>query len=394
MTTMMSMSDRKKIYYTKGIIIFILLSFFPVPFLLRNDFLSDVFFVWRIAAALLIVIILLLNEIRITKITFLILMFYFVLIIPTYINGGDLLGLIVESIFVFLFCMFVDQCIYQNRSKPFFEAIIIITEVLAYINLFSVVFFPEGLYFAYGDTNHYLLGNSNTFIRQLLPGVCIALIYSHMNYRKINLRTQLLLMSVFVSLLLTWSVTGIVAYLILFLYVLFLYKLKIPKWLNIKFFFLIYIILFLSIVVFRVHDIFAYIITNLMDKDLTLTGRTLIWDRAINYIEMAPIMGHGYEYENIFLSKMRTVSAHNYVYDLLYRGGIVHLLIHFLILFSLVINLNKFKNDKIAQILSFTLFSYFIMWLTEPFVNSGYLWMFLIFILAYRISDIRIKQTN
>lgn len=50
--------------------------------------------------------------------------------------------------------------------------------------------------------------------------------------------------------------------------------------------------LFLAAIVFTV---FADAVFGLMGRDATLTGRTEIWEIALDYIKLAPILGHGYQ---------------------------------------------------------------------------------------------------
>src|SRR5690606_21621300 len=97
---MIAINTERKIGFSKGIIIFILLSYLPVPYLLQSDIIYNFFNLWRIIAATLIIINVLLNKLKITKFIFLIFAFYFVLLLSTIRNNGDLFGIIEETIFV------------------------------------------------------------------------------------------------------------------------------------------------------------------------------------------------------------------------------------------------------------------------------------------------------
>lgn len=391
---MMIYNSENRIVFSKGLIILILISFVPVPYLLQYNIIYYLFNFLRVIAASLILVNIIMNKLKISKFLILIILFYVLLILSTFLNSLNLWGVIQESIFVILLCIFVDRCItHQKTRKDFFESIILIIEVLAYITLITVIFSPEGIYMN-GEfmENHHFLGNRNATIRTLFPGVSLSLIYSHIYYKRITLRTYSFAFVVFFTILIMGAVTSIIAFSIIIIFMLFIYRIKIPTWVNIRLFFIIYIVLFFLIVVLRVQNSLSFFIIDVLDRDITLTGRVQLWDRGWSYIKLSPVWGYGFENPTIVRSKFSASSAHNYTLDLLYRGGVFLLLIHLEIIRTCIKRLMENVNDKLVQIISFSFFSYFIMWLTEPFITSGFMLMFIIFLLAYRVNDIRLSD--
>lgn len=101
---------------------------------------------------------------------------------------------------------------------------------------------------------------------------------------------------------------------------------------------IIYVIAWFALIIFRLQYLFADLIQNVLHKDLTLSHRTIIWDKALELIYKKPIFGHGLaESYNVFSvyhdytggnnSVWTSMSGHNEILQLLYYGGIVLIVI-------------------------------------------------------------------
>lgn len=107
------------------------------------------------------------------------------------------------------------------------------------------------------------------------------------------------------------------------------------------------LILNILFVFLRVQEYFAYFITNILHKDLTLSFRTLIWDQAISAIEKKPFLGYGYEtYEGVALHCHGANHPHNYILTLLLRGGFIGFIAYCCILLYANVDLKKQQHDK------------------------------------------------
>lgn len=96
----------------------------------------------------------------------------------------------------------------------------------------------------------------------------------------------------------------------------------------------LYIIAWFALIIFRLQYLFSNFITNILHKDLTLSHRTIIWDRALELIRKKPIFGYGlsksydvfsvyHDYSGGNNSVWTSISGHNEILQLLYYGGIV-----------------------------------------------------------------------
>ena len=127
---------------------------------------------------------------------------------------------------------------------------------------------------------------------------------------------------------------------------------------------------------------------------MTFTGRTLIWDNVIVFIKTKLIIGYGREKNTLVASKLGNgefVDAHNTILDVLYKGGIVSLIIFFIMLILPVNELYKYRKSRITKLMAVILFSFFIMMNFEARQES--IGLYMVLISCYNISYI-LKANN
>ncbi|WP_423220497.1 O-antigen ligase family protein [Bifidobacterium imperatoris] len=97
---------------------------------------------------------------------------------------------------------------------------------------------------------------------------------------------------------------------------------------------------FLGIVVFRIQNIFSFLIVDVLHKSLTLSDRTYIWDSAIESILSHLILGTGITDSlsgNVHLKLsylVKDIFAHDLYLDYLLMGGVPALCIFICLLIS------------------------------------------------------------
>ena len=144
-------------------------------------------------------------------------------------------------------------------------------------------------------------------------------------------------------------------------------------------YFLLNIGMFFAIVIFRLQEMLSFIIVDILGKDLTLTGRTYIWDRAWYYIRKNPIFGYGVESYIYRGAKMRLpdaypagLHAHDRFIETIYRGGIILLVIYIIILLCSIQGISKHRDSVLSKVLALGIFVYMTGMLTE-FYKYSYL---------------------
>lgn len=153
---------------------------------------------------------------------------------------------------------------------------------------------------------------------------------------------------------------GIVVYPILY----FLFKEKTALYRPITFY-LGGLGLHVAIVIFRIQEIFSYIIEELLQRSLTLSGRTTIWDTALLYIMGQPIWGYGHSNIFSFSFAETEIPAHNQFLDIGIVCGILGIILFLVLLFMTFWQLRKYKDSVIARIICCSLLAYVIMSITE-----------------------------
>ena len=315
-------------------------------------------------------------------------LYYFILVFSTLINNGNKMQLFAEAL-VSLTTISIWNSLDKKEIKKYFGVLAFVIEVLTFLNLFIIIKFPDGLYYINYSRNYYLFDHVNVSIRYLLPGCCFTLIRIYMQSNKIDIRTKIYIFSVVLTLLLTWPVTAIIGMVVFLLGWKFMYFGKYAQslLLPIKTITTTAIVSFLLVAV-KIQNLFSNFIVNVLKRDITLTGRTIIWDTAIEYIKQQPLFGMGRLATEVRRDYLGVTSAHNQFLNFMFEGGIILMALIFIMVKEASKRVKECKNFNIVIVISATVLAYAVMWITEPFSYSGTSLMFLVWLFAYRSSQL------
>jgi O-antigen ligase len=376
--------------------LFLLFPFFKPSFFTTIPIINKIYNLFQILN-FLIIILFTLKERKISKINLLISGFIILLIISTIFNNGNLEEAIILGLKVISLCFLVDYGIKKN-TKEFLKAFELLLSLLIYINFISLFLYPSGMYvnLANGYKSNWFLGFKNSHVLYILPAVLISIINSNIEKEKLSLRTLILIIISFLSVLVVKSSTSIVAMIMLILFLMFKKIIKSHNF-NLKNYLIYYLIAFFSIIIFRIQNIFKFIIVDFLGKDLTFTGRIYIWDYVINRIKMKPIIGYGVEYKNYLFSieKYPYYYSHNAILEILKQTGLIGLTLMAIILITIIKKLNQYKSEIITKTISFVIFIYLIMMLMETYDFEYYFFLFpLCYNIEYLIKAKKEVKTN
>lgn len=236
--------------------------------------------------------------------------------------------------------------------------------ILVAINFTTILIYPNGLYETSLYSNNWFLQYDNLHIMVYFPAILVSLINNNLKNRKNSIITILLFLMISYSVFYCFSANTTFAYSVFIIYTIFGTLIDKSRIFNARSYFLAFIVMFLSIVVFRVQKVFSWLIVDIFHKNLTFTGRTYIWDTVLMYIKEKPFLGYGLENSGIYSLKLGSpyyAHAHNTIYDIIYKGGIISL-IAFIYMMSIPIKkLYQNKDNKIAKTTAFILLCLFIM---------------------------------
>ena len=128
------------------------------------------------------------------------------------------------------------------------------------------------------------------------------------------------------------------------------------------------ILLLLSFDIISSNKFLGYIIEDVLQKDLTFSSRTTIWNFSIIMISMSPIFGYGWQDPEWNKFYIFGVSTHNLVLHVLIKGGII-LLSCFIIVIGIAIK-QAVKNATTPAILIHLGFWIFLFMMSTEVYNA------------------------
>ena len=123
--------------------------------------------------------------------------------------------------------------------------------------------------------------------------------------------------------------------------------------------------LHIAIVILRVQEIFSYLIENLLQRSLTMSGRTMIWDTALLFLVSRPVWGYGQSSIFAFTFAKSEIPAHNQILDVGIVCGIPGIILFVLMFWVAFRLLKNYRNSMVARIICCSLLSYVVMSISE-----------------------------
>lgn len=328
------------------------------------------------------------------KLILLVMLYSFIILFSAVINNNITMGMIYTNFVYIGFIIYINYC--MKDFKNFINALNILFTLLIIYNLILAIFVKSSyMYIGYQGSQKVFVGtfeSRNGISMVMIPAIAFILIRSEYIYEKVRNKDILLCFMVLIIILLSKSSTGFIVGSLLVIYVLLLKKIKIN--ININKLMSIYTIIYTQVVIFRIQEtVFRGFIENTLQKNVTLTGRTLIWDFIMKIIPNSLIFGYG---RNDIIAQnaiIRDVTeAHNGLLEILLCTGIIGLFVFILILLNAFKALNK-SNSKISYILSMAIFLYFCIALTESAFTYTKIGFWILIIISSNIEKI-IKQKD
>ncbi len=317
--------------------------------------------------------------IKITKKYAWILIYYSVIFVSTVINNGNLVAFLKENIYGYALCLLFAICMDKNIEvclKSFR-----IANAYIFINFFTVLMFPKGMYTTTLYSQNWFLGYKNPQIRMILAFLCISFLCSVITTHRIGVFNILLFGLAVITALRVSSANGIIGLMIWsVLIILAVYIPKSYKFLNLFTALVAYIMFMLFLMFVSIPD-FVYDFLEQINKSNSFLGRYQLWKRIVDCIKNRFLLGYGYlsGLDFTYYSKKRWAThSHNWMLNVMMMGGIVLLMVF---LFAVIVSINSLNNSYLfCRIISATLICFFIMGIDEAMTNTTMIYP--IFILA------------
>lgn len=317
-------------------------------------------------------------------------LFYATIAIPTIINAGDIGALTIVVLQVMSLSMYANYgC--NAYGVRFLYIVGSVYFLFAMVNLVTMIFFPDGLFSLETAEHSWFLGHKNTIIKYLIPGLYTFGLASLIEKQNIRITWYIYLVVAITTTLIGGSSTSLVALFVLGV----CYFVRNRHWKAIKIvnFYapLLYnCAFFVLVVVCRMQNKFAYLIENVLGKQLTLTGRTDLWDRMLLCIAVRPLNGYGLEASTMIQQRLEywNISAHNILIDYLYEGGILCVAVLVLLFVITKKNLDNVavKYEPVCYFNNAMFLAFSIVWSTDTFVRTNIQGIFFMIIVAFNLS--------
>lgn len=373
-----------------SIFIFLCMLAFIVPeYLLRLQYISKFYDIYRILISLILVSRFLFRT-RNNKFSLLWVVFQGWIVLVTIIRGGNVSYSIKMAVVIISIADLFE--FYSNKPVKLYKNMYYVFEMFIYINFITLLLFPNGMYSTgvIGETTeNWFLGFKNKHLIYFLPATGITLILCKLE--KFNFRRILLLIVILISALYVKSATGILCLGVLYIMVFIPFIRKRYEIFNMRTYLFSTIIMFFAIPIFRLQYMFSYIIVDILKKDINLTYRTNLWDRALNAISQHPIIGWGeqsYDVKRKLYSSNSIISAHNQILEYLYIGGIVLIILYLIINIMLVKKTSKYAMFETTQIVSALYLAFQVALIAEVYVDPS---MYMIYFMVWYIDSVCIK---
>lgn len=307
--------------------------------------------------------------------------------ISTFLNHGSLVLAVYGHLYLLLgICCFMEYHLERSDLIILYYRYCFFWIVL---NIFSILLWPKGLYVAPGDMGtgiNFLLGNYNSFIKLILPALGIG--YFLLKKKRISFKNYLFLwFLVFVTYLLVDSMTSRVAVFLLAIFLLLFNQHIFAFGVNPV---VSATILTVVTFIFALNPIewMQMKLAQITGKSLTFSGRTILWERMVDSIQHAILLGYGMQDREFLVDKFQLPyagKAHNLIIQILYQTGIIGLLLFSLIFFAVSYCLLKKTDGKIERCLKCVLLVISVMFCFDFY---SYVWIFQMFlILTYCVKQ-------
>lgn len=330
------MSLLKRILNSKWILLLLLLAFFPPEYLKQNA-LIDLFLDALKLSGFLLVSFLYLLDIRkhIQKLfNILLLALWIELFFSTWVSPeSSLHTYLITAINTLGLCFLAEEIAIHN-SYVGLKSMYLYFSACVLINTATVFLYPNAMYA--NNRNIWVcwfLGEDNSGYVFYIVASTVAMIYTQYISKRITILSGLVWISSFSFVFHNDIATGIVCQIIWIILVLGYQFGWFRKLLKARY--ILYAIVggFLAVVLLRKFILEPIVLA--LGRNITLTGRTLIWDRALERIKEKPLLGFGLctgeEFDRAVMNK-GLLHAHNWLLMLMFYGGVIAV-----VLFSLAV---------------------------------------------------------
>lgn len=338
---------------------------------------------------------------KLSKLDCLLIAYSAIIVISTYINDGEVIATISDGLAILVPIFLIENNVKKYNVVQLIAPFIILFTLYATITAVQLVRIPFHIFLIHGLRDNYTylysdsygpifaLGHPKRFVFMLIPLVVYTFIYKETtkrNIRKTAIIGYVCVISLF-CLIYSWSVSAMLAMFCLMSYYALCGRkttMRIFKAVNAKFVFIAFLIINYLLVLTNFLDSTIGFV-SLFGKATTLSGRTYVWARALEYIKERLLIGWGVNETETATRFWNLVHMHNLLVNCAYIGGVLLLTCIIYILYMLQKRLSEQeKPTRLTYILNAAYISFLILSLTDTPDNNM---LYILFVLIYNGND-------
>lgn len=354
-----------------------------------------------IAAGMLLVCEMFLEEILPSRLVHALFLFFFINFISTTVNGNLTSSLIKMYMIAGVYVLWCDfYC--RSYTDIFIYSHLVVVGILIVVQLFFQVYDPDLFGITESGNMFNFLVSDNFTGYYFVPLMILAAVASIRKKSKIDPGTWIFIGMGLASIVLSGSGTCIIGgcafVLMLIISLFFKKKVRFP----IILFFAIYLAFLIGILCFSIQDYAADFLGDVLGKSTTLSGRTYIWELVPSYFSERPFLGYGTgtggRAEVIWIDgsceapslRNKFWNPHNYFLSVLIEGGILQMSAYIIVLIIVTLALRDGRDNMVGNIIKVGILAMFIMYTAEGVILHPA--QYLVFILAFYNNKFRRKN--
>lgn len=298
-------------------------------------------------------------------------------IVTTFINYTGFLGIVQINTKFLLVIFLVSTMIKYNPEKviKYISTLFVIIMIVQYVSLVTHAFGFSGDQ-AFVNRYNYFLGIRVNINKIILFAIFMVLTYITINRIAGLIKTIIVCYTGIVFIIVedvSTSIMGVALYTMILIISLIIKNEK--MWRNLLVFFFLVAIGFAFL---GSTQAFRYLLEDILNEGLTMNGRTLLWEQAINNIHGVHwIIGNGYGHNYLFsIGSFAVHSAHNQYLSTLFNYGIVGLALYFSMCYNQIAQIKYIKNTFLRNNLAAVLVSLFIIQIPASTADMTYYYIF------------------
>lgn len=398
--------DRKTFWQTVGMLVLAFPFFEPMSIVELADkwggiisIVDKLFDVWKMLSVCIIVTLFLVgrSSVKLSALLVLFIGYWTIIFIATLHNSGNIVSVCLKAFHVLALTILIEMSIDRKKIVVLMHALWLLLSTYVIINFASICIFPDGMYsygmFGYQDIEqkcYWFLGNRNGHSFIFLFTIFSGCIYDYLKFERIRIRTWGICGIIFISSLIVWSATSLVAVCITLFLLIFGNRRIFRKLISPVKIWLVSMGTSILIIIFRIQNFLQYFIISVLKRDLTFSKRTEIWNYALSEIKGHFLLGKGIEYDAYMRKTVHYDHMHNQYLDTAYMGGIILFILYCFILWLCLRQISLCKDTYLKRIFSSAFAGYFVLFIAES--RRSLVQFFMMLVVGFYIARIEKKE--